>query len=384
MKITGKMIVAVVIVAAVYATVTVINERHAAQEASIEEKEVAPHEAGIVRFGEGEAQLSSIRVETVSAEPMPAADPVNGRLVYDENATARVVSPLSGRVTSLRAGPGDRVSKGMMLLSLDAPDLANAEADLSKSKSEELRRRLAYERAKTLHENEVIARKEFESADVDYRQAQSDTQRALLRLRNLQSTGHDNGRFQLRAPLSGLIITRNVNPGQEVRPDLPEPLFLISDVSRLWLLVDVPEKQLSHVHVGQKINLETDAWPDQRFSAVVERIGLAVDPVTRRVQVRCSVKNDDLKLKPEMFARVSFIATTERQGIRLSNKALISEGVKTFVFVERSTGVFQKTEVKLAMHGNDVSFVESGLLPGAKVVVEGALLLNAEASADAQ
>lgn len=384
MKIAAKIMTALIVAGAVYATANFIHEKSAEQEASLDDKKTAPHEAGIVRFAPGEAQLSSIRIEAVTIEPMPAADPVNGRVVYDENATARVVSPLNGRVLSLRAGPGDRVTRGMVLLEIDAPDLANAEADLSKARSEELRKRLAYERAKTLHDNEVIARKEFESADVDYRQAQSDTRRASLRLRNLQSTGQDNGKFQLRSPLSGIVITRSVNPGQEVRPDLPDPLFLISDVSRLWVLVDVPEKQLSHVHVGQKVSLETDAWPDQRFSAVVERVGMAVDPVTRRVQVRCAVTNADFKLKPEMFARVSFIATNERQGIRLSNKALISEGVKTFVFVERSNGVFQKTEVKLALHGNDISFVESGLTAGDKIVVEGVMLLNAEASADAQ
>lgn len=384
MKIAVKIASVVLLAVSVYGAVKIINDRNTADEAALDQKPSVRHEPGIVRFAQGEAQLSSIRAEAVNVEPMPAADPMNGRVVYDENATARIASPLSGRVLSLRAGPGDRVSKGMVLLDLDAPDLANAEADLAKSRSEELRKRLAYERAKTLHEQEVIARKELESADVDYRQAQADTHRTSLRLRNLQSSGQDNGRFQLRSPITGVVVMRNVNPGQEVRPDLQDPLFLVSDVSRLWVLVDVPEKQLSHVHVGQTVSLETDAWPDQRFSAMVERIGMAVDPATRRVQVRCSVKNADFKLKPEMFARVSFIATSERQGIRILNKALISEGVKTFVFVQRAAGVFHKTEVTLALHGNDISFVESGLNAGDQVVVEGVMLLNAEASADAQ
>lgn len=384
MKIAAKIVMALAITVSVYATVNFINDRANVEQASLEEKKSIPRDPGVIRFSEGEAQLSAIRIEAVSAEPMPAADPVNGRVIYDENATARVVSPLTGRVLSLHAGPGDRVSKGSALLDIDAPELAAAEADLAKAQSEELRKRLAYERARTLHDNEVIARKDFESADADYRETQADTRRALLRLRNLQSTGRDNGRFRLRSPIAGMVITRNVNPGQEVRPDVQEPLFLISDVSRLWVLVDVPEKQLSHVHVGQSVSLETDAWADQRFAAVVERVGMAVDPVTRRVQIRCSVKNADFKLKPEMFVRVSFPANGERRGIRLSNKALISEGVKNFVFVERGTGVFQKTEVKIALHGSDISFIESGLNTDDRVVVEGVMLLNAEASADAQ
>ena len=100
------------------------------------------------------------------------------------------------------------------------------------------------------------------------------------------------------------------------------------------------------------------------FNATVERIGVAVDPVTRRVQVRCSIKNADLKLKPEMFARVSFLATGEVKGIRVHNTSLVTEGIYVYVFVETETGTFKKRQVKLALRGNDHSFVESG--PGGK------------------
>jgi cobalt-zinc-cadmium efflux system membrane fusion protein len=315
---------------------------------------------------------------------MPAADPVNGRLVYDENVTSRISSPIAGRVIALRAGVGDQVSRGAALLEIDSPDLATAEAELSKATSEEARKRLAFERSKNLYDNDVIARKEFESAEADYRLAQADTRRTSQRLRNLQSSGHENGKFLLRSPLAGVVVERNVNPGQEIRPDNQAPLFLVTNTSQLWVLVDVPEKALSHVHIGQKVSLETDAWPNQMFNATVERIGVAVDPVTRRVQVRCSIKNGDLKLKPEMFARVSFLADGEVKGIRVHNTSLVTEGIYVYVFVETEPGTFHKRQVKLALRGNDHSFVESGLAEGERVVVEGALLLNSEAAADAQ
>ena len=132
------------------------------------------------------------------------------------------------------------------------------------------------------------------------------------------------------------------------------------------------------------MSLETDAWPNQQFNATVERVGVAVDPVTRRVQVRCSIKNSDLKLKPEMFARVSFLADGEVKGIRVPNTSLVTEGIYVFVFVETKPDTFHKRQVKLALRGNDHSFVETGLTEGERVVVEGALLLNSEAAADAQ
>ncbi len=385
MKSISKLILVLAIAGAVAGVVLYVQRNHAAEEAA-EAAKPAPvrREPGVIHFERGEPQLSALRSEVARMEAMPTADPVNGRFVYDENATSRISSPLTGRVISLHKGVGDRVSRGEALADIDAPDLANAEADQAKASSEELRKRLAYERARQLHEHEVIARKDLEAAEADYQQAQADTRRVAARLRNLQASGHQNGKFVLRAPIGGVVVERRINPGQEVRPDLVDPLFLISDVSSLWILVDVPERSLANIHVGQTVGVETDAYPEQRFTATVERIGVAVDPVTRRVQVRCAVKNLEGKLKPEMFARVAFLADGERKGIRVPNSALVTEGIYVFVFVETGPGTFVKRKVGLALRGMEHSFVESGLAEGERVVVEGALLLNSEAAADAQ
>lgn len=385
MKKSRKFLLSALFLLMAAATIYLVQRRSAIEEAAADSRQkVVSHEPGIVHFAAGEPQLSAIRAEAVNAEPIPTADPVNGRFVYDENATSRISSPLTGRVLGLRAGVGDTVKRGAALLDIDAPELANAEADQQKAVSEEMRKRLAYDRAKRLHENEVIARKEFEAAEADYFQSQADTRRASARLRNLQASGHENGKFVLRSPLAGVVVERHANPGQEVRPDLDQPLFLVTDISRLWVLADIPEKHLANVHVGQTVSVETDAYPEKQFQATVERIGVAVDPVTRRVQVRCTIANPDGKLKPEMFARVSFLADGERKGIRVANTALVTEGIYVHVFVEKSAGTYEKRRVKLALRGNDHSYVESGLSEGERVVTEGALLLNSEAAADAQ
>ncbi len=384
MKTATKLLAFVLIAAAATGIVTVVQYRSAQHEAELDKVKHEVHEPGIVSFKPGDPQLASLRSERVTAEAMPAADPVNGRLVYDENLTARISSPIAGRVVVLRAGVGDPVQRGAALIDIDSPELATAEAEFAKASSEEARQRLAYERAKNLHEHDVIARKEFEAAEADYRQAQADVRRTSLRMRNLQASGHENGKFRLRSPLSGLVVERNVNPGQEVRPDLQAPLFVVTDVSQLWVLVDVPEKSLSHVKTGQTVSIETDAWPNEHFSARVERMGVAVDPVTRRVQVRCSIMNRDRKLKPEMFARVSFMADSEHKGIRVPNTSLVTEGLYVYIFVEKTPGTFEKRKVNIALRGNDHSFIESGLREGEQVVIEGALLLNSEAQADVQ
>ncbi len=384
MKKLTKTLILLAIAALAATIVTVAQQRSSDHEAAEEKHAVPLHDPGVVQFERGAPQLAAVRSEAVKTESMPTAEPVNGRFVYDESQTTRVSSPLVGRVLALHAGPGDRVARGAALLDIDSPDLANAEADLAKFSSEETRKRLAAERTRRLYENEIIARKELEAAEADFQQAQADTRRATLRLRSLQASGRQDGKFVLKSPISGTVVERNSNLGQEVRPESADPLFLISNIGRLWVLVDVPERSLSHVHIGQIVGIETDAWPEQRFTATVQKVGVAVDPVTRRVQVRCSIDNADGRLKPEMFARVFFLADGERKGIRVPNAALVTEGIYSFVFVETELGRFERRKVGLAMRGTDHSFIESGLSEGDHVVVEGALLLNSEASADAR
>src|SRR6185436_11784679 len=137
------------------------------------------------------------------------------------------------------------------LAELDSPDLAAAVADLRKAEADEARKRYALERARTLYEGQVLAKKDMESAQADFAQARAETERAALRLRNLAPAGaREDNRYVLRAPISGVVADRQANPGMEVRPDLPNPLYVITDPAKLWVLIDLPERDLPKVAPG--------------------------------------------------------------------------------------------------------------------------------------
>jgi cobalt-zinc-cadmium efflux system membrane fusion protein len=340
---------------------------------------------GQIELGASAPQLSSLRISTVNAEALPLSEPLTGRVTYDENRTTRVSSPVAGRVTGLHAEIGDVIARGALLATLDAPDLATADADWRKAQADEVRKKLALERARTLFEGEVIARKDVESALADQQQASAETRRAGLRMKSLHATGSENGQFRLTAPLAGVVADRQINPGLEVRPDLPAPLFVITDLNQLWVIVDVPDRSATGLKTGQAVTLDTDAWPDQHFAARIERVGLTLDPGTRRVQVRCAVSNPDHKLKPEMFVRVAFLSGDgARQAIPLPNTSLFADGVASYVFVEKKPGTFEKRRVNVALRGRDTSYVDTGLTSGERVVTDGAFLLNAEGAGDAR
>jgi cobalt-zinc-cadmium efflux system membrane fusion protein len=339
-----------------------------------------PEAPNVLRFAPGAPQLSSLRIEPVDEAPVPLAEPLSGRITYDENATARVASPIAGRVTRLPVEPGDLVKAGQPLLQLDAPDLAAAVAEVEKAGADEQRKRLAHERARTLVEGGVAPRKELEGAEADLRQAEADTRRVRQRLANLSRGERIDGAggFPLRSPVAGVVIERRVNPGSEVRPDLPDPLFVISDPTRLWVLIDLPERSLSRVELGHDVSIEVDAWPRERFVGRIVRVGETIDPATRRVQVRASVPNPERKLKPEMYARVTLLADRTRTALRVPTSALITEGVTTFIFVEREPGLFEKRRLVPTVQDRENVYVTEGLQRGDRVVIVGALLLNAE------
>jgi len=346
---------------------------------------ISAREPGVVKFEADSPQLVAIKTLAVEEAPLPLAEPLSTRIVYDENRTARVSSSIAGRVVRLLASPGDTVRAGDVLAVLDSPDLAAAVADLRKAVAEEGRKRLALDRAKTLFDGGVLPQKEFENAEADFEQAAAETRRAQLRLRTLGPSPEvgDNG-YAVRAPIGGIVVDRRVNPGMQVRPDLPDPLFVITDPTHLWAIVDLPERALAKVQPGRPVSVEVDAYPGASFSATIAKVGEVVDPVTRRVPVRCTLPNTDRRLKPEMYARTTLLAESGERALRVPNHALVTAGLFSFAFVERSPGVFQRRKVGLAFQDPESSYVATGLSPGERVVVAGALLLNAEFAEAAQ
>ena len=332
-----------------------------------------------VQYAPNAPQLTYLQVITALALPEPLIEPLNGRVTYDDNVTARVSSPIAGRIVKIGAQAGDTVRAGQPLLWIDAPEYSSAQADQAKSQADLRQKQAVHARAKTLYEGEVLARKDLESSQADVALSEAESRRARQRLANLtQGLSAESDKYVLRTPLGGVVAERKANPGSEVRPDLPDPLFIVTDLTRLWLTIDVPEKYLGKVSVGQKVTVEADAFPGADFVGQIASIGAVLDPATRRVQVRCTIANPQQRLKPEMFVRVTPVVGDDRKLVRIPNGAIVTEGLYSFVFIEKSPGLFERRRITLGLQGREHSFVREGIKEGERVVSGGALLLNAE------
>lgn len=332
-----------------------------------------------LQFAANAPQLSFLKIKTVEMFPEPLVEPLNGRIAYNDNYTARIFSPLAGRVVKIPVEVGMKIKKGDHLLVLDSPDFAMVTADNAKANADLLRKQIAYERTKQLYQIKGIARKEVEAAAADWQQAQAESRRDKARMKNLNAEVPTlAGQFILRAPIDGTISERQVNAGSEVRSDAVNPLFVITDPLHLWVQIDLPERQLDKINLGDLVSVEVDAYPGEVFQGKVTVIGGALDPLTRRIQVRCELDNPHLKLKPEMFARVTPIANGKSKLPRVPNASIVTQGLFSYVFVEQSPGVLQRRRVTLGLQGSEYAYVKEGLQAGERVVTSGALLLNSE------
>jgi cobalt-zinc-cadmium efflux system membrane fusion protein len=331
---------------------------------------------------EDAAQLAFLKLETVSTAALPGSEPMNAKLSVAEDLTARVFPPLAGRVLSLQAAIGDTVKSGSALAIIDAPDFGQAIADAHKGDADNTRKRQALARAKILFDGEALARRDLEAAEADAHAASAEAERARLRLANLVPAGSriDGQRLVLRAPLGGVVVDRQANPGTEVRADAANPLFVISDLRRLWLSIDLPEKAVAQARPGEAVNFTLDAYPGNDFSARIERVGAAVDPATRRIPVRAVVDNTDGRLKPEMFARATLNAPDAGQVVRLPVSAVLTGGIAAQVFVQVGPREFERRRVNIARQDAEFAYLtpDSPLKAGEVVVVRGALLLASE------
>lgn len=339
----------------------------------------AKSEPGVVSFAAGAPELDALQLATAELAPLPVSADLNARLAVDESVTGRVGTPVAGRVLSLSADIGDAVRRGQVLAVVDAPDLAQARADLLKAEADAGLKSRALTRARALFAGEAVARRDVESAEADAGEANAELQRARLRLANLG--GGRGDALALSSPIAGYVIERKLNPGQQLSAG-DGPLFTVTDPRQLWLYVDLPESAVGRARIGEDIQFDVEAWPDRHFRGRIDKIGLAVDPATRRVQLRASVANGDLALKPEMYARARLVTDDGRTALRVPNAALFEQGLKSYAFRMEGPGRFRRVPVEVASRGEDMSFVTAGLKPGDRIVGQGALLLNAQLAGD--
>ena len=336
-----------------------------------------PHD--FVRYDPGHVPLDFIKIATVEESSGATAVSLPGRVTFDEERTQRVASPIDGRAVAILAKLGDKVRAGQTLVSLSVPGVGQIQAEAQKAMSDLTVAQKSSERVHKLQAEGAIAEKEVAQVEGDLRKARSDYGRSTSQLKALGLSPSDPAvNAALRAQISGVVVERNVLPGQEVRADQATPLLTISSLDTVWVLADVYEQDLGLVEVGDAVSVEVPAYPGEKFAGKVGHVAEVVDPATRTVKIRCILANPGHRLKAEMFAKVEVRDNGRRKMVRVPAKAVLTDGDRSLVIVATEGNVFRARRVDVGPETEGMVRIVGGVAPGEKIVTEGAIFMKRE------
>lgn len=351
------------------------------------------------------AQWATLTVTACQKHLFRSEQVTEGKIAIDEDRSTPVFSPYSGRVTKLLVKPGESVQRGQALFVVEAPDMVQAQNDfisatsaVNKARSQLKLAQIVAKRNEDLFNAKAVPLKDLQQAQADLINAQNDVQSSEISLeaaRNrmrlfgrtdaemkiLEQKGTISPEIVISAPLSGTVVQRKIGPGQYVNAGASEPVFVIGDLSTVWLVAYVRETDAQKARVGQLITFSVLADPDRIYEAKVDYVAASLDGTTRRLLVRATVDNTDGTLKPEMFANVTLYSPETGGGVAIPRESVIYEADAARVWVARDDKSVELRRIKTGLvNGNLIQVIE-GLAPGEKVVTRGSLFIDRIAAA---
>lgn len=330
------------------------------------------------------------RLATVEARRQPIAEPlaVTARVDFNEQAVARIGASVTGRVTDMQALPGQAVKAGQVLAQLHSTELGSAQLAYLKANAQRDLAAKAVERAHLLLAADVIGSAELQRRENELRIAESERRAAADQLRVMgvsagslaetSRSGAITSTSTVVSTVSGVVVERKIAKGQVVQP--ADVLYTVADLSRVWVLAQVPESDIARVRPGQRVRIELAAPDLAPVQGELSWVADIVNPETRTLTVRAEIANPDRQLKPAMLARM-VIDPLPVERLVVPASAVVREDNLDHVFVQVGSPAdrqFRLTRVKLGTRVEGMQAIEDGLQPGMVVVTDGAFHLNNE------
>jgi len=356
------------------------------------------------RYKPTDVEWASLTVAPAMQKVFRAEHVTEGKISIDEDRSTQVFSPYTGRVTKLLVRAGEHVEQGQPLFLLEATDTVQAQNDFIAALTATNKARSALDlaqtqgkRAKELFEGKAVPLKDYQSAqaaeiqaDNDMRSAQTALEAARNRLKILglnddaiasfQNKGRINPEMTVVAPIAGTVVQRKAGPGQYINAGATDPVFVIGDLSTVWLVGYVREADADDVAVGQDVSFTVLASPGRSRTARINYVATAIDPTTRRLTIRATIDNSDASLKPEMFANVTIFSPGDHPAVAVPKQALIYEADNVRLWVAHENKTIELRPVKVGLSSGNLVEVTENLRPGEQVVVKGGLFIDRAAS----
>jgi cobalt-zinc-cadmium efflux system membrane fusion protein len=333
-------------------------------------------------FSVSEDQMAHVRVVSVEAGPLRRVLRLPGTVAYNNFETTPVITQVSGPVARILVSPGQVVRSGEPLLYVASPDFAQLRTNYLKAKDAAALARKNYERSADLYQHHAIAEADLLQAESTRNQAQADLQAAEQALKVLGIEHPDRlspdtvmPEVPVLAPIAGEVVERLASPGQVIQAGATQ-VFTISNMRSVWVLVNVYERDVGAVRLGDPVTVQTDAYPEE-FHGRISYVGAALDPNSRMLPARIVTQNPGEKLKKDMYVTAIVEAGTTPRALSVPDSAVLRNAEnQPFVYVEVSPNQFGERLVTISDSVDGKTHVLGGLKAGERVVADGSLFLQ--------
>src|SRR5580693_4998902 len=327
-------------------------------------------------------QMSHVQVLTVQPTTLTRSLRLTGAVAYNSFRTTPVITQVSGPVSRVVVVPGQKVAQGEPMLYVASPDYSQLRTNYLKAKDAYALAQKANARAQDLYQHNAIAEQNVEQAQSAEVQASGDLVAAQAALKVMGVTDPDalvkappSFEVPVRAPISGLVVEQDIAAGQLLQPGTTQ-CFMISDVSTVWVLVNVYQKDLPYVRVGDNVSIQTDTYPEV-FRGRISYVAASLDPSTRTLQARIETNNPGEKLKKDMYVVATVNAGAIRKAIAIPDAAVLRDAEnQPFVYAAASSNQFGRRSITLGESLSGQTQILSGLTAGDRVIGNGSLFLQ--------
>ena len=324
-------------------------------------------------------KTAGIKVEELKAQSLVDQVVLTATIRANQDRIAHVAPRVSARIVNVSANLGDRVKKGQVLALLDSIELGEAHSTYRQAQSQFSLAKSDFERAQKLKADEIIPEKDYLRARSEYEKAKAGLQAVSDKLRLLDAAHQESEQgpasiFSVHAPFAGTVIEKHAILGELAQPD--KQIFIVADLSMLWIEANLFEKDLARVKVGAPATISVSAYPGEVFRGRLTYISSTVDKESRAVQARVEVPNPDGRLKPEMFATASIDTASTSKALTLPQEAVLLINGQAGAFVQEAGG-FEPRAVELGEKVGGRVVVRSGVKEGEQIVGAGAYALKA-------
>jgi cobalt-zinc-cadmium efflux system membrane fusion protein len=329
-------------------------------------------------------QMVHVQVVSVEKSKLPRTLRLTGNVTYNAFMTTPVFSAIGGPVHEILVTPGQTVHAGQSLLTVNSPDYSAARSAYIKARVAFSLADKIFTRAQDLYAHGAIAEADLQQAETSRNQAQADLQSSEDTLRALglkdpeavvKNPPKMTSQIPLIAPVGGEVVERLVGPGQLLQAGATQA-FTISDMSTVWVLVNVYPSDMAYVHIGDSVDIKTDSYADT-FHGKISYLAPALDPNTRTLQARIVTSNPGKKLKKDMYVTATVQAGAIQNALTVPDAAvLLDTENQPFVYVQSGANQFARRLVKIGDSPSGRTQVTDGLKEGERVVGDGSLFLQ--------